>query len=1475
MGQQSAAQIITTVAGTDWLFPGDGRLAKDAPLSGLGNFAITVDQAGIPYIADTDSAMVLRVTSDGIIHSFAGNGYNLKSGDGGLAVNAGITPAGIALDSQGNLYITDLDQIRKVTPDGIISTLAGNRTQGGSSGDGGPAIQALLNFPLGIAADVSGNIFFCDALNNKIRKISTNGIITTIAGTGQQGISSDNISALSARIDEPNNIAVDAQGNVFFVEGAATGNLRLRKVDSTGIITTVAGRGTKEADGIPAAEALVLPTAVTVGPTGELFIIDAGSGAVRKIDKNGIITTVAGGTSEIYGFSGDGGPALKAVFRFVTGAVVVDASGVIYVGDDGNGRIRSITTDGVVNTLAGNGLYRFSGDGGPAVSATLNDPFGIVGDGHGNLYLTESQGNLIRRIAQDGTISVYAGNHFIGFPVSSGKATTVPLGFPEFLTLSPTGAVTFANSCDIQSIDANGMISIVAGGGGCLDSGDNGPAVGAGISTPYGLTYDGAGNLILSEPDANTLRIVFAPPDGRIFTLAGNGTAGFSGDGGNAGNAQLNNPSGMRYHNGGLYFADSGNNRIRRIDAKSLVITTVAGNGNDDYTGDGGAATKAALCNPQNLEFDSAGNMYIADTGNGVVRKVDVNGVITTFVGSVKARTRGDGGPALNAELMGPTDIYIDPSGVMYIVDEFDNRVRAVLLNAPDYAISSNLLSFTAPAGSTTVSQRVDLTSSITGLAFNVSSTAPWISVSPSSGNLPAEVTVTVDPSSLNPGLNEGTLYFTVPNARVPSQATRVDLTVTAAGQPSLSVKPGSVTSYTTLNALAITKSITISNAGGGSLKFLATTATNSSQQWLALVTSSGTLGAFGSQSIAAVLNPAGLAPGTYSGTISIASTNLTPAQTLTVPVTMTVTQVQQTILIPQTGLTFYAVAGGGVPPPQFFSVLNAGSGQMPFSTSVSTLTGGNWLTVFPNAGTSDASSTLVPQIRLDVNPAGLAAGIYYGSASVTASTAANSPEIVSVILNLLPAGSSLGPIVEPSGLIFVSTSGGDSPGSQPVIIQSTSASPVTFTSGVTTVNGGNWLSALPPQGTVAQAQPARVVLQPDSSQLGAGVYRGTLTLSFSDGTVRVVAVVLVVAPAGTVPSVGGGKGREAGGCIPTVLVPIFTQLSAGFTETAGFPGQVSVDVVDDCGASTTTGDVIVGFSNGDPPLRLTSLKDGNWAGTWTPQRVVSPITVTADAVIPDRNLKGEVVLTGSLQTAASTPILSSGAVLNGASFAAQSPVAPGTFVSLFGSQLASGTAVAPSVPLPVTLAGGSVLLAGQQIPIFSANTGQLNAILPYGLAVNTTLQVLVSQGNSLSVPQAITIAPASPGVFTTGGTGQGQGIILGVAPDGSQTLADSNHPVSAGQTIVIYCTGLGEVTPSMTAGNQTPLSPLFPAINPVSVTVGGLNADVAFAGLTPGQTGLYQVNAVVPSGVNPSSQVAVILTAAGQQSSPVGIAVH
>ena len=545
----------------------------------------------------------------------------------------------------------------------------------------------------------------------------------------------------------------------------------------------------------------------------------------------------------------------------------------------------------------------------------------------------------------------------------------------------------------------------------------------------------------------------------------------------------------------------------------------------------------------------------------------------------------------------------------------------------------------------------------------------------------------------------------------------------------------------------------------------------------------------------------------------------------------------------------------------------------MSWNTSVSTVSGGNWLAAFPTNGVSDASSPSVPpQVRVNVFPGTLGPGIYYGSVKVTAGGANNSPQSVSVVLNLLPPGSHTGPLVEPTGMIFVAAAGKESPGSQTVLVQSLNTSPLTFTSGVSTSSGGSWLQVLPPGGTVTANAQTAIVVQPIVDGLAPGVYQASVTLSFSDGNTRTVTIVFVVTGAASATKTSQPVTEAAGKACPSLLKIVFTELATGSGVSVGFPGQVEVKVVDDCGVPMVSGEVTTNFSNGDPSIALTSLKDGRWAATWTPQFASSQAVVTATAV-DSRHLTGTAQVTVGFQQFAQPPVVKAGGIVNAASFVPQAPLSPGAMISIFGSKLADKGG-ASTLPLPVDLGGSSLIVAGRAAPLLYSSDVQINAIIPYGIAVNSGQQMVIAHGSSLSVARSLTIAASSPGIFSVDGSGKGQGHVYISHPDFTQTLADAAHPAKAGDVVVIYCTGLGEVSPPVAAGSPAPADHLTSAVNPVTATIGGVPAEVQFAGLPAGFAGLYQVNVKVPKGVTPGSKVVLTISQAGQVSAPVTLGV-
>jgi hypothetical protein len=673
---------ISTVAGNGTQgFSGDGGPATDADLS--SPFGVAVDAAGNLYIADFYNNRVRKVSTSGTITTVAGNGTTGFSGDGGPATNASLyNPAGVAVDAAGNLYIADTsnERVRKVSTSGTITTVAGDGTQG-FSGDGGPATNASLNQPYGVAVDAAGNLYIADTSNGRVRKVSTSGTITTIAGNGTSRFLGDGGPATDAGLTYPQGVAVDAAGNVYIAD--PFDNL-VRKVSTSGTITTVAGDGTQgfSDDGGPATNAsLNLPTGVAVDAAGNLYFPDPYSNRVRKVSTSGTITTVAGNGT--FGFSGDGGPATNASLRYPY-AVAVNAAGNLYIADQGNNRVRKVAASvppllsGTITTVAGDGTTGFSGDGGPATNASLYEPTGVAVDAAGNVYIADPGNHRVRKVSTSGTITTVAGNGSPGFSGDGGPATNASLDGLRGVAVDAAGNLYIADwvNSRVRKVSTSGMITTVAGSGTYGFSGDGGPATDASLSSPYGVAVDAAGNLYIA--DAGNSRVRKVSTSGTITTVAGSGTYGFSGDGGPATNAALSSPQGVALDAAGnLYIADAQDTRVRKV-STSGTITTVAGSGTYGFSGDGGPATDAGLKGPTGVAVDAAGNLYIADPGNHRVRKVSTSGTITTVAGNGTQGFSGDAGPATNASLNTPYGVAVDAAGNLYIADPGNNRVRKV-----------------------------------------------------------------------------------------------------------------------------------------------------------------------------------------------------------------------------------------------------------------------------------------------------------------------------------------------------------------------------------------------------------------------------------------------------------------------------------------------------------------------------------------------------------------------------------------------------------------------------------------------------------------------------------------------------------------------------------------------------------------------------------------------------------------------------
>ncbi len=673
-GQQ---YVISTIAGG---VPPSTPLA--AAKASIGDPPrVAVDAAGNVYFASLHS--VFKVDGSGTLTRIAGNGQSGYSGDGGPATAAQLSfPIGLALDTAGNIYVADRDAsvVRKIAANGTIGTAAGTGIAG-YSGDAGPAASAQLNGPFGVAVDTTGNLYIADTGNNCIRKVSAGGTITTVAGNTARGFLGDGGAALNASFNAPEGVAVDSAGNLYIAD---TFNNRIRKVTAGGNISTVAGSGNEiySGDNNAAINAgMGLPPDVAVDRLGNFYIADFGGSRIRMVS-NGNISTVAGSSNGPP--PEEGQEAVNLRFTGPTG-VAVDLNGTIYFAEgslgSGSGlavgvsRIWKVATNGVLTTLAGNGIADFGGDGGPATEAQLNTPTALSIDFQGNLYIADSLNNRVRKIVPGGTISTLAGTGVPGFAVDFGPPAGAQFNSPEGVGVDAAGNVYIVDTLNsrVRELQPGGNILTYAGNGNASYFGDGLPANRAAINHPEGIALDSAGNVYIADTSDNVVRKV---SDGTITTIAGFGTPGFGGDGGPATSARLDHPSAVAVDAAGnVYVTDTGSNRVRKIDSLG-TITTVAGNGNTAFGGDGGPATSAQLSGPRGVAVDRAGNLYIADTGHNRIRKVSTAGIITTIAGIGTCCYSGDGGSAASAQLNMPRGLWVDASGTVYVADSGNQAIR-------------------------------------------------------------------------------------------------------------------------------------------------------------------------------------------------------------------------------------------------------------------------------------------------------------------------------------------------------------------------------------------------------------------------------------------------------------------------------------------------------------------------------------------------------------------------------------------------------------------------------------------------------------------------------------------------------------------------------------------------------------------------------------------------------------------------------
>lgn len=641
---------VTLVVGS----PGRGAAGSIS----MNAYGMTV-RDGRLYLADGMGSVVRVIdTASGVADVVAGFGGGgtygaavgeaLAYGDGGPAPLAALDwPVDVAVDAGGRVCISDIDghRIRCVDLDGTMRTIAGTGVAG-STGDGGPAVQAAVS-PDGIAFDSAGNLYLAEPSANRVRRITPEGVIEPFAGTGVEGFSGDGGAARDATFAAPYDVTTDAAGHVYVAD---RNNLRIRKIDLDGVVTTIAGGGTRSetaAEGFPALE---LNGAGTVGlaihPDGTLYF--TGTRVVWQIDVDGILRRIAGNFT--FGDSGDGGPARSARVNPTRG-IAIDATGRVFIGDSETWRVRYVDPAGLIHPLGGNNRLYYSGDGGPATAAQLDYPWDVANDGAGGFYVVE--GRRARHVAPDGTITTRA-----ALPTLS-------------VDVLPGGDLVFADADahQVKRLHADGTITAIAGRAGQGGfSGDGGAATSATLNRPSDVTVAADGSIYVADHQNNRIRRI--DPNGTISTVAGSGATGVDADGIPATQARLSAPQHVGVDaDGNVYFAEAGSYRVRRVGSDG-IIRTAAGTGVAGNSGDGGPANVARLDGVAGLHVEPRGNVLIAT--NNRIRLVDRRGTIWTLVGDGTCCTNSEPQPVANAHI-DPFGLTVDPAGAI-VFTEFDGR---------------------------------------------------------------------------------------------------------------------------------------------------------------------------------------------------------------------------------------------------------------------------------------------------------------------------------------------------------------------------------------------------------------------------------------------------------------------------------------------------------------------------------------------------------------------------------------------------------------------------------------------------------------------------------------------------------------------------------------------------------------------------------------------------------------------------------
>jgi uncharacterized repeat protein (TIGR01451 family) len=653
-----APYYFNTFAGNAYGGNGSGSQA-------IFNFpqATAVDSAGNVYVADTYNYTVRKITPAGVVTTLAGlPGYDRPYTDATGSDARFNYLNGIAADSAGNVYVTDFSNtIRKITPAGVVTTLAGTPGVYGSADGTGSAAQFWQ--PWGIAVDGAGIVYVADQGNSTIRKITPAGVVTTIAGAAGVFGSADGTGS-AARFNAPGGIAVDSAGNLYVAD---TGNETIRKITAAGVTTLAGTAGViGSTDGTGGAARFYNPYALTVAGT-TLYVADAFNSTIRKVTSAGVVTTFAGTAG---GFGNVNGTGSAARFNNPYG-VAATSTGTIYVADSRNMEIRKITPARAVTTLAGSATTDGGGIGssdGTGRTARFNYPNGVAVTGT-TVYVADTFNSTIRKVTSTGVVTSFAGT---AGAVGSADGTSAQFHDPYGIAADKAGNVYVADTSNstIRKITSAGVVTTLAGAAGVLGNVD-GPGSAAQFYYPLAVAVDSGSNVYVADTYNYTVRKI--TPAGVVTTLAG--LAGYDGSTDGTGSAaRFGYLNGIAADSAGnVYVTDLSYSTIRKI-TPAGVVTTLAGTpgiyGSADGTG-----SAAQFDYPRGIAIDSTKNLYVSDQYNQTIRKITPTGVVTTL-GGVTGRNGIADGTGRAARFFTPVGIAVASSGTLYVADSYNHEIR-------------------------------------------------------------------------------------------------------------------------------------------------------------------------------------------------------------------------------------------------------------------------------------------------------------------------------------------------------------------------------------------------------------------------------------------------------------------------------------------------------------------------------------------------------------------------------------------------------------------------------------------------------------------------------------------------------------------------------------------------------------------------------------------------------------------------------